>query len=454
MERVMKIKLMLLFILASAMLYPQANMKEMNDSFIEIAKNIVPKVVSISVKRKIVSSENEFFKFNQPFSPDSPRNAQPALGSGVIIDKRGFIATNYHVVANAVDITITTSGGKKYKGEIVGTDEETDLAVIKFSDGVPADITAIEFADSSKIKTGQIVFAVGNALGLSDTVTMGIVSAMHREGLGLAGYSDLIQTDAAINPGNSGGALVDVHGKLIGINNAIISTSGGYMGVSFAIPSNTVKSITDQIIKNGKVTRGWLGVMLQDIDDDLAEKIEAKDGGVIVADVMKTSPADKAGIETGDIILSVNKTKVKNIYELKRAVSVIKPGESARIMIQRGREKKTIDVAIGKYPDPKKKKEEDYKQGIGINVKDIDEETAYQFRIRDKNGVVVTEVLPGSPAEKAGIMRGDLIKQVENVSINGVSDYEKTINSSLGNSKILVLVKRGNQQQYLVIRMR
>ena len=169
---------------------------------------------------------------------------------------------------------------------------------------------------------------------------------------------------------------------------------------------------------------------------------------------MKTSPADKAGIDTGDIILSVNKTKVKNIYELKRAVSVIKPGETAKLMIQRGKDKKTIEVLIGKYPDSKKKKEEDYKQGIGINVRDIDEETAYQYRIRDKNGVVVTEVLPGSPGEKAGIMKGDLIKQVENVSINNVPDYEKTINSSLGNSKILVLVKRGNQQQYLVIRMK
>ena len=180
MERIMKLKLILLLILGSSMLYPQTNMKEMNDNFVEIAKNIVPKVVSISVKRKMVSAENEFFKFNSPFSPDSPRGSQPALGSGVIIDKRGFIATNYHVVANAVDITITTSGGKKYKGEIVGTDEETDLAVIKISGTIPADISSIEFAVHQN-KTGQIVFAVGNALGLSDTVTMGIVSAMHRE---------------------------------------------------------------------------------------------------------------------------------------------------------------------------------------------------------------------------------------------------------------------------------
>lgn len=443
-----------LLLISGSFLGAQTKIKEMNDNFIEIAKNVVPKVVSISVKRKKGDIENEFFKFGFPFAENNGPQIQPSLGSGVIIDKRGFIATNYHVVAEAAEISITTSDGRKYSASIAGTDAETDLAVIKFDGELPPDITAVEFADSSKLKTGQIVFAVGNALGLSDTVTMGIISAQHREGLGLAGYSDLIQTDAAINPGNSGGALVDVNGKLVGINNAIITTSGGYMGVSFAIPSNTVKDITGQIIRNGKVTRGWLGIMLQNLDEDLAEKMKVKSGGVLVADVMKNSPADQGGIETGDIITSVNGTKVRNVYEIKRSVAAIAPGNKASVILLRNGTEKKIELTIGKYPDTRKKREETYKQGIGITVKDIDEETSYQFRVQDSNGVIITEVLPSSPAERAGLMRGDIIKKIEQFTVNNSSDYTKAINESLDNAKILVLVKRGSQQQYLVIKIK
>ncbi|HQQ51171.1 MAG TPA: PDZ domain-containing protein, partial [Spirochaetota bacterium] len=329
-----------------------------------------------------------------------------------------------------------------------------DIAVIKIQGTVPGDIPVAEMANSDTLKVGEIAIAIGNPFGFGHTVTMGIISATGREGFGLADYEYFIQTDAAINPGNSGGALINVTGKLIGINTAIFSRNGGYMGIGFAIPSNMVKQVVDELIQKGKVTRGWLGVYIQNITPEIAKnfKYEGKQG-VVVADVMNNSPAKNANLEIGDIIVSVNGTTVSDINQLRRNVAALKPGSTAKVKIFRAGKEMDVDVIIAELPQQQAMEEKAVELDIiGLRVGDITEENAYKFRITDTTGVIVMEVNEDGPAYEAGMMVGDIIKEIENTPVENVAHYNELLAHYQNKETLLLLVKRGGIHKFVVIK--
>ncbi len=433
---------------------PASFLNQMNSELKKVTSAVLPTVVSISAVRKgeRSSSQFDYLPFNtQPF------NESRALGSGVIIDKRGYIVTNNHVIRNASGITVTLVDEREFQCVVIGTDPATDLAVIKISGNVPADLPVISFADSDKIEQGQLAIAIGNAFGFSHTVTLGIISAVKREGLGVADYESLIQTDAAINPGNSGGALIDIDGKLIGINTAIYSNTGSNNGLGFAIPSNMVREISEKLIKEGKIVRGWLGLSIQDITKEIAEKKKlSSTDGVLVAGVNDNGPAKNGGIAAGDVIVKIGDTPARNVSQLRRLIADQKPGKKIRVTVLRNGKEQVIDVTVGRLPEPQgsaASAAEENKQSLGIVVEDVDEDSSFRFKISDKSGAIVVDVRPGSPADKAGLAVGDIIKEVDERAIKNSDDLYKVIKADKAKSSYMFLVKRGSAQKYVIIKM-
>lgn len=428
-----------------------SDLSKFNEQLVKVTNSAIPTVVSISAEKK-AGNPRESKRMPMPFPV--PKEAK-ALGSGVIIDKRGYIVTNNHVVKNTKSITITLFDKRTFPCELVGSDPATDIAVIKISGTVPQDLPVAVMADSDTLKVGEIAIAIGNPFGFGHTVTMGIISATGREGFGLADYEYFIQTDAAINPGNSGGALININGKLIGINTAIFSRNGGYMGIGFAIPSNMVKQVVDELINKGKVTRGWLGVYIQNITPEIAKnfKFEGRKG-VLVADIMKDSPAKNAKIEIGDIIISVNGVEVSDINQLRRYVASLKPGSTAKVKIFRGGQELEREVLIAELPAQAQAPEEKMEEvdTIGMRVGDITEENAYKFRITDTTGVIVLEIQEQSPAYEAGMMVGDIIKEIENTPVENVDKYNELLKQYEKKETLLLLVKRGGIHKFVVIK--
>jgi serine protease Do len=431
---------------------------QFNKTLTEIAKRTIPKVVNISAQ-KIMKKSGQKQQMN-PFGKRFPFNRPPkseAMGSGVIVDKKGYIVTNNHVIKDTSSITITLSDSRSFECEVVGTDPATDIAVIRIKGKVPDDLPVIEMADSDKIQVGEVAIAIGNPFGFTQTVTMGIISATGREGVGLADYEYFIQTDAAINPGNSGGALVNSNGKLIGINTAIFSRSGGYMGIGFAIPANMVKNVVKELMTSGKVVRGWLGVYIQDVNEDLAANFGYDgDKGVLIADIMEGSPAEKSDVKIGDIIIGVNGKNVDNVYELRRVIASSKPGSTVNLKIVRKGATKTIKFTIGEMPVKTAGKDDETtspsEDSIGLIVHEIDERIAYQFRIKDTSGVVVMKVKPGSSAAAAGIIKGDVIKEIEKSPVAGIGDYHRLLKEYKEKNTLLFLVKRGGVNKFVVVK--
>jgi len=426
---------------------------QMNSDLKKVTSGVLPTVVSISAMRKgeKAASQFDYLPFGtQPFSEGK------ALGSGVIIDKRGYIVTNNHVVRNANEITVTLVDEREFRCLVVGTDPATDLAVIKISGTVPADLPVIQFADSDKLEPGQLAIAIGNSFGFSHTVTLGIVSAVRREGLGVADYESLIQTDAAINPGNSGGALIDIDGRLIGINTAIYSSTGGNNGLGFAIPSNMVRSISDQLIKEGKIVRGWLGLSIQDINKDIAEKKKLTTSeGVLVADVSADGPAKKGGVAPGDVITKIGDTPAKNVSQLRRMIADQKPGSTVKLTLVRGGKVMELSLTVGRLPEPKdvSSAASGDNSSIGIIVEDVNEESAYRYKISDKNGAIVVDVRSGSPADKAGIIAGDIIKEVDEKPVKNSDELYKVVKAQKGKASFMFLIKRGTSQKYVIVKV-
>ncbi len=427
-----------------------ADLNIFNEQLVKITNKAIPTVVSISAEKKM-GSPRDARKMPMPFP--MPREAK-AVGSGVIIDKRGYIVTNNHVVKNTKSITVTLFDKRTFPCQLIGSDPATDIAVIKIQGTVPGDIPVAEMADSDTLKVGEIAIAIGNPFGFGHTVTMGIISATGREGFGLADYEYFIQTDAAINPGNSGGALINVTGKLIGINTAIFSRNGGYMGIGFAIPSNMVKQVVDELIQKGKVTRGWLGVYIQNITPEIAKNFKYEGNqGVVVADVMNNSPAKNANLEIGDIIVSVNGTTVSDINQLRRNVAALKPGSTAKVKIFRAGKEMDVDVIIAELPQQQAMEEKAVELDIiGLRVGDITEENAYKFRITDTTGVIVMEVNEDGPAYEAGMMVGDIIKEIENTPVENVAHYNELLAYYQKKETLLLLVKRGGIHKFVVIK--
>jgi len=388
--------------------------------------------------------------FNDFFGPAPQREyKQVGLGSGVIIDGEGYILTNEHVVRNADKITVTLSDGREFKGEIKGQDARSDLAVIKVN---ARNLPVAALGDSDTLRIGQWVVAIGNPFGFAlenpePTVTAGVISALHRSfgrslSRGERDYNDLIQTDAAINPGNSGGPLVNLKGEIVGINVAIFSTSGGYQGIGFAIPINNAKRILSRLIEGKKILYGWLGVTIQDLTEEMASYFGLKDtSGVLVAGLVEPGPAKKAGIKEGDIITEFNGKAVANSKALIAAVTATEIGRTVKVKVIRDKKEITLDVQIGQRPDEIRSApvEASLDSWRGLIVKDASSDDVKRFGIDARRGVVVTDVEPGSSAENAGIIPGDVIIEINKEAVNNLSDYRKITEAARGDCLVRAL---------------
>jgi Do/DeqQ family serine protease len=424
-------------------------------SLAPMIERISPAVVNISVSGE-VDNENplaqdeffrRFFDFEQP--PNGRKREVEAAGSGVIVDaKQGYILTNHHVVENADKITVTLADNRSLTAKVVGSDQGSDLAVLKV---IGPELVDMPFGDSSKLRVGDYVVAIGNPFGFSNTVTSGIVSALGRSGINREAYEDFIQTDASINPGNSGGALVNLNGELVGINSAIISRSGGNIGIGFAIPVNMVRSIMDQLITHGSVSRGLLGVNIQDITPAVAETYGLHDNsGALVAAVSPNSAAERAGIQIDDVIVSINEHRVRDSGSLKATVGLLRPGETVQVgVIRDGREQK-ITATLGEataataaVEQPDEEEEAAQLDPVFAGAQIVDNEPGAV------PGLLVAQVDPGSAAADRGLRPGDVITKVNRVRVRNLQEAAQIID---GARSIILEVQRGNRNQLILMR--
>ncbi len=418
---------------------PVARETKLTSSFAPVVKRVAPSVVNVFTTKTVKNSypemtpffDDPFFRrfFGEPFGGEQPRR-QPrkfkerSLGSGVIVTKDGYILTNNHVVDGADEVKVSLAKDKKeYTAKIAGRDPKTDIAVLKID---ATDLPFVTFADSDKIEVGDVVLALGNPFGIGQTVTMGIVSAVGRGGMGIEAYEDFIQTDAAINPGNSGGALVDAEGRLIGINTAILSRSGGNQGVGFAVPVNLARSVMEQIIEKGKVVRGFLGVSLQELSPELAKQFNVPDhtGGALVGEVTDKGAAAEAGLKSGDVIIELNGKPVKDRRNLQLSVARLAPGDKATVKVLRDGKEKTFTATLKEWPDQKlasdtSRSQENENDALhGVAVGEIDAAARSQFNIPDHvKGALITEVDPNSASYEAGLRPGDVVQEIDHKGV-------------------------------------
>jgi serine protease Do len=403
-------------------------------------------------KRGPMPKDDPLHDFFDKFFGGGPQREfkQRSLGSGFVIDKDGHIVTNNHVVEGADKIKVILKNGKEFDAEVKGRDPNTDLALIRIKPD--NDLPVIELGDSDALKVGEWVLAIGNPFGLEHTVTAGIISAKGRV-IGSGPYDDFIQTDASINPGNSGGPLINMAGKVVGINTAIIA---GGQGIGFAIPVNLAKGIIDQLRTRGEVTRGWLGVGIQDLTPELKEYYGVKDGkGVLVTQVFPGDPADKAGLKTGDVILKVNGHELDSGRELSRMIAEAPVGQEVEIAVLRKGSSKTFHVELSKRKDAQLADaggSPENKDAFGIAVSNLTAETAQQFNLKDAKGVIVVGVEPDSTGEKAGILPGDIIREINHESVDDVDAYEKEIGKIQSGETVYAYILRPNRG-FMVIKL-
>lgn len=437
-------------------------------SFADLVERVSPAVVSILVEREVQAPQlpsqlDEFFNFRfglpddgqgDPFG-DGARRLR-AEGSGFFINDEGHIVTNNHVVADADVVRVRLADGKELSAEVVGTDPLTDLAVLKVDP--PANQPYVEFADDVNLRVGDWVLAVGNPFGLGGSVTSGIVSAIggtNRE----YQYLDFIQIDAPINRGNSGGPTFDLKGRVVGVNTAIFSPTGGSVGIGFAIPARIAKATVEQLIQTGSVTRGWLGIQLQEVTTELAAALGLKEpGGVLVAEVIEGTPAEKAGLRSGDVIVGIEGEEVDNPNELSRRVAAFQPGRKIDVRIMRDGRTRTVDVTLGERDDqqvassePPTNDNDSLASNVGLRVTELNDALRQQFRVpQDVTGVLVTGVRPGSPADEAGLVTGAVILQVDGEAVTSGRDLRSKIDNARESGKDAVLLRMqfGPNRQY------
>ena len=434
--------------------------RSLGQAFVEVAKKVQPAVVNITTEKTITmrpwdkygedffkgSPFEDFFK-GFGFSPREKgkeyRHKQRSGGSGVIVDKEGYILTNNHVVEEADKIKVRLNDGREFTATLKGKDSRTDLAVLHIKS---KDLPAAALGDSDKLEVGEWAIAIGSPFGLEHTVTVGVISAKGRSGLGTGTYEDFIQTDASINPGNSGGPLINIDGEVVGINAMIIQPG---TGIGFAIPINTAKQILNDLIKQGKVVRPWLGISVQDLTSEMAEQFQVKEKeGVVVAQVHQETGAEKAGLVSGDIIKSVDDKAIKNTNELIKEIQKKKVGQKAKLSVIRDGKPMTIEITTTAMPDkPETLKEKEIEEKLGARVQELTPQLAARYRISSeiKRGVVVIGVEEGSPADELGIQEGDVILEINRKKIETIKDFEKAIKDiNLEKGIIFRLHRRGS----------
>jgi serine protease Do len=433
-----------------------------SNGFAAVLKPALPAVVNIHSSKIVKGGQNEMPFFNDPFFRQffgdqfGNRTPQPerehSLGSGVIISSDGTILTNNHVVDGASDIQVQLSDKREFKAKVIGTDPRTDIAVLKIdATGLPT----LALGDSSRLQVGDVIFAIGDPFGVGETATMGIVSATGRSGLGIENYEDFVQTDAAINPGNSGGAMIDLHGNLIGINTAIeTGGGGGNIGIGFAIPINMAHSVMDQIVSHGKVVRGYLGLVPQTVTPTLAQQFGlSQPGGALVSDVSPDTPAARAGLKRGDVILRLNGEPVVSDNDLRLRISQTPPGTDVKLQIWRDGKTQDVNVALGEFPEKAEQANSEASPNAalgGIHVQELTPDIQQDLNLKPgTHGVVVSDVDPASPAA-GDLQRGDVIQEVNHIPVANIEQYSKAL-SGAGDRPLLLLVNRGGSTQYVVV---
>ena len=447
-------------------------MEQISKAFEQASNDVSPAVVSIFAEQTVevqspFGMPDEAFKdffgedlfrrfFGVPKTQEEKRTVR-SLGSGVIVSKDGYILTNNHVVEKAEKLSVVVGDKKTYDAQVIGTDPPTDVAVIKIK---AKDLPVASLGNSDDVRIGQWVIAVGNPFQLMHTVTAGIISAKGRSSVGLAEYEDFIQTDASINPGNSGGALADLEGHVVGINTAITSPSGGNIGIGFAIPINMARQVMSTLISEGKISRGYLALYPQDINEDLAKALHLKSTeGSLVADVTPDGPADKAGIKRGDVIVEFNGKKVEDSVELRNLVAQVSPGTTVEVVLNRDGKEMRINVRLGERPggteggEPslEKQPQEQMSRKLGLSIQTLTPDLADQLGYRNAKGVVITEVVTGSPADEAGLQRGDLILEVNRKRVQSTQDFENQIKNLKSGDVVALLVRRGNNTFFVAV---
>ncbi|EAJ6152649.1 DegQ family serine endoprotease [Campylobacter lari] len=421
-------------------------------SYHDSIQKVKNSVVNISTSKTVQSSSfgiddffndpyfRQFFGFDFPQAPKNKKNKEvvSSLGSGVIISSDGYIITNNHVIEDAEKITVNLpDSSTEYKAKLIGADPKTDLAVIKIE---AKNLPAVVFADSDKLLEGDVVFALGNPFGVGSSVTSGIISALNKNNIGLNQYENFIQTDASINPGNSGGALVDSRGALVGINSAILSRSGGNNGIGFAIPSNMAKSIAQKLIEHGKIERGYLGVVIGVLTQDI-KKAYTNQEGALITEVQKDSAAYNAGLKRGDLIIKVDKTVIKSPMDLKNYIGSIDPKQAVEVTYERDNKVKTA-----KFMLKTDEKSLQYEKGYidGLKLVELDSKNRQQYRIPESiSGILITEVTPKSKAEKIGFEQGDIIIGVDQYEISNFKELSKALELNKGKEYVKIWINRG-----------
>ena len=437
------------------------------NGFSAVLKPALPAVVNISSSKMVKPGQNQmspmfndpFFRqfFGDQFGQMKPRTErEQSLGSGVIVSPDGTILTNNHVIDGASDIKVFLSDKREFKAKLIGTDPKTDIAVLKID---ATNLPTLPLGDSNQLQVGDLIFAIGDPFGVGETATMGIVSATGRGNLGIENYEDFIQTDAAINPGNSGGAMIDIHGNLVGINTAILSHgAGGNEGVGFAIPVSMVKPVMDQIMTHGKVVRGYLGVHIQDVTPDLATAFGLKQGGgVLIGDVSPDTPAARAGLKKGDVILQINGQPIDARNQLQVQIAQMAPGTPVKLQIWRNGATQNVSLNLGELPETAEKEGPGETSGgalEGVEVQNLTPDISQELNLAPgTHGVVVTSVDQASPAAAAGLSRGDVIQEVNHKPISNTGEFQQAL-SGADKQPVLLLVNHGGASGFVVVEPR
>ncbi len=464
----------------------QTSLREMSDGLVKIASQASPSVVFITVSKEMrermphgmgpgMMPDDLFEYFFGPGMPGRPRMPQNedrrddrrdegqkrqvpfGQGSGFIVSSDGYILTNHHVVGDADKVSVKLVDGREFDAKIVGSDEKTEVALIKIeATGLPT----LPLGDSDTLRVGELVVAIGNPFGLEHSVSMGIVSARGRGDIGITDYADFIQTDAAINPGNSGGPLLNVNGEVVGMNTAIFSRTGGYMGIGLAIPVNMIKYVESQLREKGSVSRGYLGIIIQNLTPDLAKQFGVQvDKGILVGGVSPDSPAEKAGIKQGDVITSFDGHPADEVQSFRSRVSTTKPGTSVALTILRDGKEEQKTVEIGELPKDEEGRitsrggAETHKD-LGITVQNLSDELASRFGYEKEQGVVITDVDPNSAAAQSGLQPGMLVQEVNRKAVHNTREFEDAVKADKEAKSVLLLVRDGKYSRFVVLKLK